>query len=55
MNVTVACVPTVTCDNASERSNYCSSQTFTTSNGCGGTITCNGVKSCDYNWTEVSP
>jgi hypothetical protein len=55
MSVTVACIPTVTCSNASGRENYCQNQTFTVDNGCSAIITCNGTKSCNYNWKEVAP
>lgn len=55
MDVTVTCVPTISCDNAPGRENYCKDQPFDTDNGCGITITCNGTKTCDYNWKEVAP
>jgi membrane peptidoglycan carboxypeptidase len=37
------------------RENYCQNQTFTVNNGCGASITCNGTKTCNYNWKEVAP
>lgn len=55
MSVTVTCVPTVSCDNAPGRENYCQDQPFEVDNGCGINITCNGTKTCDYNWKEVAP
>ncbi len=54
-NVTVTCLPTVSCANAPGQGNYCEGQTFTVDNGCGVSITCNGTKSCNYNWREVAP
>lgn len=53
--VTVTCLPTVSCVNAPGRENYCQNETFAVSNGCGVDITCNGIKTCDYNWKEVAP
>lgn len=52
---TVTCVPTVSCDNAPGKENYCQNQEFTVDNGCGSNITCNGTKTCNYNWKEVAP
>lgn len=54
-NVTVTCLPTVSCSNAPNTGNYCQNQSFNVDNGCGATITCNGTKTCDYNWKEVAP
>lgn len=54
-NITVTCLPTVTCDNAPGASNYCQNDSFSVDNGCGATITCNGTKTCNYNWKEVAP
>jgi hypothetical protein len=54
-NVTVSCVPTVSCSNAPNAGNYCENETFTIDNGCGVMISCNGTKSCNYNWKEVAP
>lgn len=55
MNVTVTCIPSVNCSNAPGKDNYCQSESFSVDNGCGVNITCNGTKTCDYNWKEVAP
>lgn len=55
LSATVTCIPTVSCTTAPEAANFCQNETFTTNNGCGTTITCNGTKSCEYNWKEVAP
>ncbi len=33
--------------------NRCPNQSLTIDDGCGGTVTCNGTRTCDFNWKEV--
>ena len=54
-SVTVTCIPTVSCNNAPVAGNYCQNESFSVDNGCGSIITCNGTKTCNYNWKEVAP
>lgn len=46
------CVETKTCDAAA--ANRCSDDAFTIAGVCG-QIDCVGIRSCDYNWKEVTP
>lgn len=55
INVTVTCLPTIDCSNAPGRENHCANETYNVDNGCGVSIVCNGTKTCNYNWKEVSP
>ena len=56
--VTVVCASTNSCGSAASQTqaaSLCIGQTFTVNDGCGTTLTCAGVRSCDYNWKEVAP
>ena len=56
--VTISCTPTNTCSSASSdtrAAGICAGDTFTITDGCGGTLTCSGTRVCDYNWKEVAP
>lgn len=53
--VTVTCVDGGACQRDSRSQSLCAADTFTTTDSCGATVTCNGSKSCDYNWKEVTP
>lgn len=54
----VVCTP-ITCGSlAGVAATYCTTDTFSTPDPCGGSITCPGTKSCsnsDANWREVAP
>lgn len=53
----VACIPSVSCSSAgptATAANKCAGETFPINDGCGGLITCNGARVCDFNWKEVS-
>ncbi|OGI21842.1 MAG: hypothetical protein A2808_02765 [Candidatus Moranbacteria bacterium RIFCSPHIGHO2_01_FULL_55_24] len=55
MDVTVICVPTTSCAADPRGDDYCPSETYTIDDSCGTTLTCNGRRTCDYNWKEVAP
>ena len=57
-SVTISCTPTNSCSSASSdtrAAGICAGDTFTITDGCGGTLTCSGTRVCDYNWKEVAP
>lgn len=57
INVINSCFPK-TCTSpavTSQLSSTCSNDNLALSDGCGGTITCTGTRSCGYNWREVAP
>lgn len=56
VTISVTCVPTNSCSSAPSAqtaANRCPDDTFTISDGCGGTVTCPGTRTCDFNWKEV--
>jgi hypothetical protein len=55
VDVTVTCIPSVSCTNAPGRDGYCQNESFSVDNGCGVPVDCNGTKTCDFNWKEVAP
>jgi hypothetical protein len=55
IDVTVTCIPSVSCANAPGRDSYCQNETFSVDNGCGVSVDCSGTKTCDFNWKEVAP
>lgn len=58
-NVTVSCTPTAACSDtgpAERAANTCTDSSFMIDDGCapvGNDITCNGTRTCDFNWKEV--
>ncbi len=55
-NITVVCLPYITCSTSphdATAANTCPDKSFTIDDGCGGTVTCNGTRTCDFNWKEV--
>jgi hypothetical protein len=54
-DITVTCTDAGACSRDPQSQNLCASDTFTTVDLCGDTVSCNGSKSCDYNWKEVAP
>jgi hypothetical protein len=54
-NITVTCTDAGACSRDPRSQSLCAADTFTVTDSCGTTQTCNGVKSCDYNWKEVAP
>ena len=53
--VTVTCTDAGACSRDSRSQTLCANETFTITDACGDTTTCNGAKSCDYNWKEIAP
>ncbi len=54
--ITVLCVPTGTCSDPGPSATaavLCPATSFGIPDGCGGTVTCFGTRSCDFNWKEV--
>lgn len=55
--VVITCLPTNCFDPgpAATAANKCpgSANEFTIDDGCGGTLTCQGTRVCDFNWKEV--
>lgn len=57
-SVVVSCTPSNSCGSVSstnKAAGICAGDTFTITDGCGGTLTCSGSRVCDYNWKEVAP
>ncbi len=51
----VSCVARTCSDFAAQTNTYCSSESQTYNNNCGGTIACPGTRNCDFNFKETSP
>ncbi|HLC95150.1 MAG TPA: hypothetical protein VJH89_01560 [Patescibacteria group bacterium] len=55
LNYSVSCAQDSCVSITAKTDKYCSSKTIFFNNGCNGTISCQGTRTCDFNWKEVAP